>query len=124
MKTQKKRNYLKFYELLVHKKGEIQKRINSYLMRGRNIQDEKVNEQLELVEKRRLKMNEAVMQNFYGQSLMQIEMAMKKLQSGIYGTCEYCDNPIPVKRLIASPMVSTCIDCQQDVEVFNRRKLA
>jgi RNA polymerase-binding transcription factor len=43
--------------------------------------------------------------------LHRVEVALRKLDGGTYGTCESCGNPIAAERLEAIPWVATCIDC-------------
>ncbi len=48
----------------------------------------------------------------YGQ-LRLIEEALDRLETGDYGTCLACEEPIPVKRLHALPWARYCIPCQE-----------
>ncbi|MCP4395308.1 MAG: TraR/DksA family transcriptional regulator [Alphaproteobacteria bacterium] len=43
--------------------------------------------------------------------LVQIEKALKRIESGDYGYCISCDEPIAPKRLEFNPAVLTCINC-------------
>ncbi|MCK5296533.1 MAG: TraR/DksA C4-type zinc finger protein [Alphaproteobacteria bacterium] len=43
--------------------------------------------------------------------LYRIELALKRIESGDYGYCINCDEPISKKRLEFNPAVLTCIDC-------------
>jgi len=44
--------------------------------------------------------------------LQQVTMALQRLDSGEYGTCELCEEPIAFVRLQVQPFVSLCIGCQ------------
>ena len=46
----------------------------------------------------------------------QIEAALRKIDKGIYGVCEYCRQPIPKKRIKALPFARYCINCQHSTE--------
>lgn len=48
--------------------------------------------------------------------LEQIEAAILALQQGRYGTCEECQQAIPIARLQALPQSTTCIGCQRSEE--------
>ena len=48
--------------------------------------------------------------------LQQVELAVKKLQQGTYGSCDGCSKNIPLTRLRALPYAACCIDCQRAVE--------
>jgi DnaK suppressor protein len=43
--------------------------------------------------------------------LHRVEMALRALDQGTYGTCESCGQPIAVERLEAIPWSAQCIDC-------------
>ncbi len=49
--------------------------------------------------------------------LRQIERALAKLKQGTYGLCEGCARKIPVARLNTLPFITTCIECQREMEV-------
>jgi DnaK suppressor protein len=42
----------------------------------------------------------------------EIDRALGKIDSGRYGTCEQCGNPIPKARLKALPYASLCVGCK------------
>ncbi|MCE9529667.1 MAG: TraR/DksA family transcriptional regulator [Planctomycetes bacterium] len=48
--------------------------------------------------------------------LQQIERAVKRLKTGVYGLCEICSCKIPVARLNALPYSTLCIKCQREME--------
>jgi len=48
--------------------------------------------------------------------LKKIEAALARIQEGTYGTCEDCGEKIDVKRLIARPVTTLCIDCKSRQE--------
>ena len=43
--------------------------------------------------------------------LGQVEVALRKLDDGSYGTCSSCGKPIAPERLEAIPWAPLCIDC-------------
>ena len=49
-------------------------------------------------------------------TIEQIEAALRKMDKGIYGICEYCRQPIPKKRIKALPFARYCINCQHSTE--------
>lgn len=53
-------------------------------------------------------------------TIEQIEAALRKIDKGIYGTCEYCRQPIPKKRMQALPFARYCINCQHTNEGHHR----
>src|SRR6202049_1979320 len=50
--------------------------------------------------------------------LSHVERALAKLKQGTYGLCEGCQKKIPVTRLNALPFITTCIECQRDMEMY------
>jgi DnaK suppressor protein len=41
----------------------------------------------------------------------QVRDALRRMESGLYGTCSDCHNPIPVERLTVFPEAMTCTRC-------------
>jgi RNA polymerase-binding transcription factor DksA len=48
--------------------------------------------------------------------LRAIDAAIARLAAGIANVCTVCGQDIPEARLLATPSVHTCIDCQQKIE--------
>jgi DnaK suppressor protein len=46
------------------------------------------------------------------QELRAIEAAQSRVANGSYGTCDVCDRPIDLQRLLVTPQAARCIDCQ------------
>jgi RNA polymerase-binding transcription factor len=49
-------------------------------------------------------------------ALSEIVAALERLETGSYGICERCDDPIPLERLEVLPMTRLCTPCQYLVE--------
>ena len=47
-------------------------------------------------------------------SLAEVEHALSKFDSGIYGLCDNCNQPIDLSRLEALPRVSLCMRCKRN----------
>ncbi len=45
-----------------------------------------------------------------------IEVALRKIEEGTYGTCEECEEQISIKRLEARPEAPLCIQCKEAQE--------
>ncbi len=52
--------------------------------------------------------------------LQKIEKALKKLDEGVFGVCDDCEEPISIKRLEARPETELCIRCKEDQERTER----
>jgi RNA polymerase-binding transcription factor len=48
--------------------------------------------------------------------LRMVEEALAKIEEGIYGVCERCEEAIPVKRLDLLPFTRYCVQCQSELE--------
>lgn len=46
-------------------------------------------------------------------ALRDITSALKMIETGTYGTCKYCKQPIDDRRLLARPTSSSCIQCKK-----------
>lgn len=53
--------------------------------------------------------------------LLEIELALAKIQEGIYGICEETDEPIEVQRLLAIPWTRLSIEGAEIREVMSKR---
>ena len=47
--------------------------------------------------------------------LRMIEEALDRLNSGDFGVCQACEEPIPAKRLKALPWARYCVNCQEAI---------
>jgi DnaK suppressor protein len=54
--------------------------------------------------------------NWDEQLLSMVQAALSRLETGTYGTCVSCKQPIPKKRLAAVPWTPYCIACQEAVD--------
>ena len=52
-----------------------------------------------------------------GRELALIERALRRIESGEYGTCETCGRKIPVGRLKILPYATMCVKCQREAEL-------
>ena len=53
-------------------------------------------------------------------SIVELIEALKRIDEGVYGTCEECGNPISEKRLQAAPAATLCIECKAEDEKRQR----
>jgi DnaK suppressor protein len=52
--------------------------------------------------------------------LTKVEAALVKIEEGVYGQCENCEEEIGIKRLEARPVAELCIDCKGEQEKIER----
>jgi len=53
-----------------------------------------------------------------------IRDALERLEDGTFGICEECGEEIPLKRLMARPVTTLCIECKKAQEAEERTKAA
>lgn len=49
-------------------------------------------------------------------SIPRTQIALARMQSGLYGICTDCEEEIDTKRLEAVPAALLCIECQREFE--------
>lgn len=54
--------------------------------------------------------------------ITKIKKTLEKLESGDFGLCEVCGEPIEFKRLEARPVTSHCIECKTNEEEEERMR--
>lgn len=54
------------------------------------------------------------------QILIKIDKALRKIEEGSYGKCERCEKEIDLPRLEAIPYAEFCIDCQRELEKYQK----
>ncbi len=48
--------------------------------------------------------------------IRKIKSALERIEDGTYGVCETCGENISIKRLMARPVTSKCIECKEREE--------
>jgi DnaK suppressor protein len=56
------------------------------------------------------------------QTRRSIKTALERIESGEYGRCENCGEPIEPRRLQALPWALNCVHCQQEIEELRRQE--
>lgn len=51
-----------------------------------------------------------------GRQLLEIDEALRRLESGLFGACEICGKEIGRKRLEVVPQARLCLKCQEKAE--------
>ncbi len=68
-----------------------------------------------------LHMNQAVtlrLRSRESRLIRKIRGALERIEDGTYGYCETCGEPISIRRLLARPVTSKCIECKEMEEQF------
>jgi DnaK suppressor protein len=53
-----------------------------------------------------------IMEQLYYE-LKEIDIALDKIEKGVYGVCEMCEEPIGIDRLRVKPFAKFCISCRE-----------
>jgi DnaK suppressor protein len=53
--------------------------------------------------------------------LLQINEALRRVESGTFGICEQCEEPISEGRIEAFPFTTLCIECKGELESEEHR---
>jgi DnaK suppressor protein len=56
--------------------------------------------------------------------IRKIRDALEMLEDGTFGICEECGEEIPLKRLMAGPVTTLCIECKKEQEAEEKRRAA
>lgn len=54
-------------------------------------------------------------------TLSQVMAALNRINTGEYGKCTECQDEIAQNRLTVRPWVTTCFDCQEELDVMKRK---
>ena len=60
--------------------------------------------------------NTILLMNNEGETLVEIEGALERVESGVYGSCLECSGKIPKMRLKAIPYTPYCVNCASELE--------
>lgn len=60
--------------------------------------------------------NTILLMNNEGETLTQIEGALERIESGVYGSCVECSGKIPKMRLKIMPYTPFCVKCASERE--------
>jgi len=60
--------------------------------------------------------NTILLMNNEGETLVQIEGALERVESGVYASCLECSGKIPKMRLKAIPYTPYCVNCASKLE--------
>ncbi len=58
--------------------------------------------------------NDGVLDEIHHEAKAELKLvvtALQRIEAGMYGQCEACDEPIKAERLLALPYTARCINC-------------
>jgi DnaK suppressor protein len=57
-------------------------------------------------------------------TLVQIDEALRRMETGVFGQCERCEEEIAEARIHAFPFTTLCVECKGELEIEQRRTTA
>jgi len=111
-----KRDLKKFRELLEQKRKFVLDRARKTLTEDMALDPNDLPDEMDLASSEYLQSFEFRLRGREKYHLAKLERALKKIDQGIFGICEECEEPISKKRLEARPETGMCIRCKEDQE--------
>ena len=110
----------KFKALLEAKRDEIVKKAQQTLNEDMMLDANDLPDEMDLASSEYLQSFTFRLRGREKHFLDKIDRALKKIESGEFGTCEECGEEITLKRLEARPETPLCIKCKEDQERAER----
>ena len=116
VKSLTKKELSKFKELLMEKRHAVLERARKTLTEDMTLDPNDLADEMDLAASEYIQSFEFRLRGREKSLLAKVDLALKKIEEGIFGVCEVCDEPIGKKRLEARPETSLCIKCKEDQE--------
>jgi len=65
-----------------------------------------------------------IMQHRNSAIIRKIRSALLRMESGEFGTCHECSDPIGLGRLSAQPTTVLCLNCKREMELNSKKRAA
>ncbi len=112
----KKKDLKRFKEILLGKKAELLRNAQKTLTEDMALDADDLPDEMDLASSEYLQSFTFRLRGREKTFLKKIDHALKKIDDGIFGVCEECEEPISLKRLEARPETTLCIRCKEDQE--------
>ena len=112
----KKKELNRFRGILEEKKDEILRNAKKTLSEEMTLDVDDLPDEMDLASSEYLQSFQFRLRGREKTFLKKIDLALAKIESGTFGICEECGEPISVKRLEARPETTLCIRCKEDQE--------
>ncbi len=109
-----------FKGILLSRKEQIQKNLSGVQEEMDELQTQELNDEGDYAAANSDSLVESAIITQQQKELEEIENALRKIESGEYGICEMCEDPIGFQRLKVKPHAVYCIDCREIVEKSNK----
>ncbi len=110
-----------FKGLLLQRKEQILKNLEGVKEEISELQSQELNDEGDFAAANSDRLVENAIISKQQKELEEIERALNKIESGEYGICEMCEDPIGTHRLKVKPHAVYCIDCREIVEKSNNK---
>jgi len=113
-------NELEFFrEILLERKTQIEKNISGVEKEMDELRTLELNDEGDYASVSSDNMVENAIGTQQEIELMEIDLALAKIDNGTYNVCEMCEEPIGIQRLKVKPHAKYCIDCREIAEKNN-----
>lgn len=115
-----KRDRERFKKLLTERREQIQRTMASSREAGLGIESDDLPDEVDQASTETGQTMQLRLRDRENYLLKKIAVALEKIESGEYGICTDCEEPINIKRLEARPVTELCIRCKEDQERAER----
>jgi len=112
----KKKDLKRFKEILLGKKAELLRNAQKTLTEDMTLDADDLPDEMDLASSEYLQSFTFRLRGREKTFLKKIDHALRKIDEGVFGVCEECEEPISMKRLEARPETTLCIRCKEDQE--------
>ena len=112
----KKKDLKRFREILLLKKRALQVNARRTLSEDMTLAEDDLPDEMDLASSEYLQSFTFRLRGREKTFIKKIDHALAKIESGIFGICESCEEEISLKRLQARPETTLCIRCKEDQE--------
>jgi DnaK suppressor protein len=109
---------LRLHKQLLARRGELHKKLTEDMNNLRNQDSDLTGDSADAAFESGSDEMASQLAELDSRELDQIDRALARLLQGTYGSCEACQNKIPVGRLNALPYSTLCIECQREMEKY------
>lgn len=115
-KALNKRELKRFQGLLEDKRKSVLERARKTLTEDMKLDPNDLPDEMDLASSEYLQSFEFRLRGREKTHLAKLDLALKKIDQGVFGVCDGCEELIGKKRLEARPETTLCIRCKEDQE--------
>jgi DnaK suppressor protein len=111
-----KKELKKFHDLLEKKRKAVVENAKKTLTDHMVLDPNDLPDEMDLASSEYLQSFEFRLRGREKSHLAKLDLALRKIEEGVFGICVECEEPINKKRLEARPETQLCIRCKEDQE--------